>query len=165
MPMVKALRFSVINVLILAFWSTGAGSCIAAQIATDIEYSYIERPSDLPNDYNATSGTSLKFLSIKTNDGFLVQAALWQPEAKRADATTLIVMVPGSGGNYARNPASALSKGLSEKGFAALAINTRQHDDKRNTDNFFDISRDIDAAVQTAKALGYHSIVLQGHSI
>jgi pimeloyl-ACP methyl ester carboxylesterase len=50
-------------------------------------------------------------------------------------------------------------------GFAALAINTRQHDEKRNTDNFFESSRDIGAAVQTAKALGYHSIVLQGHSL
>ena len=163
--MLKALRLSVLNLLVLAFAGTGAGSCIAGQIATDIEYSYVERPSGLPNDYNATSGTSLKFLSIKTIDGFLVQAALWQPDAKMANATTLIVMVHGSGGNYARNPTSALSKGLSEKGFAALAINTRQHDEKRNTDNFFDISRDIDAAVQTAKALGYRSIVLQGHSI
>jgi pimeloyl-ACP methyl ester carboxylesterase len=163
--MLKALRFSVLNILFLAFWSTGTGSCIAAQIATDIEYSYVERPSDLPNDYDAANGTSLKFLLIKTTDGFLVQAALWQPDARRANQTTLIVMVHGSGGNYARNPSSTLSKSLSEKGFAALAINTRQHDDKRNTDNFFDVSRDIDAAVQTAKALGYHSIVLQGHSI
>ena len=31
--------------------------------------------------------------------------------------------------------------------------------------NFFEVSRDIDAAVQTAKALGYRSIVLQGHSL
>ena len=34
-----------------------------------------------------------------------------------------------------------------------------------NTDNFFDVRRDIEAAVATAKALGYGSIVLQGHSL
>jgi predicted alpha/beta-fold hydrolase len=90
---------------------------------------------------------------------------LWQPEAKPPAETTLIIMVHGSGGSYARAPNSTLSRSLSGNGFAALAINTRQHDDKRNTDNFFDISRDIDASVQTARALGYRSIVLQGHSL
>jgi pimeloyl-ACP methyl ester carboxylesterase len=34
-----------------------------------------------------------------------------------------------------------------------------------NTDNFFDVRRDIEAAVATVKALGYQSIVLQGHSL
>ena len=34
-----------------------------------------------------------------------------------------------------------------------------------NTDNFFDVCRDIEAAITTAKALGYKSIVLQGHSL
>jgi pimeloyl-ACP methyl ester carboxylesterase len=34
-----------------------------------------------------------------------------------------------------------------------------------NTDNFFDVRRDIEAAVATAKALGYRSIALQGHSL
>lgn len=42
---------------------------------------------------------------------------------------------------------------------------TRLHDEKRNTGNSLESSRDIDAAVQTVKVLGYHSIVLQGHSL
>jgi pimeloyl-ACP methyl ester carboxylesterase len=138
---------------------------IAAQLAAGIEYSYIERPASLPDDYGVVAGTSLKFLSIKAIDGNLVQAALWQPEAISPADATLVVIVHGSGGSYARAPNSLLSGDLSARGFAALAINTRQHDDKRNTDNFFETSRDIDAAVQTAKALGYHSIVLQGHSL
>ena len=163
--MLKALFSPILNVLVLVCLGLGTEPSVAAQIAAGIEYSYIERPGGLPDDYRAQTGTSLKFLSIKTIDGFGVQAALWQPDAKPSAATTLIVMVHGSGGNYARDPTSALSRSLSENGFAALAINTRQHDDKRNTDNFFETSRDIDAAVQTAKALGYHSIVLQGHSI
>jgi pimeloyl-ACP methyl ester carboxylesterase len=137
----------------------------AAQVAARIEYETVARPADLPNDFQPLPGTSLKFLSIKTIDGFVVKAALWQPEAKAPAETTLIIMVHGSGGSYTRAPNSTLSRSLSGNGFAALAINTRQHDDKRNTDNFFDISRDIDASVQTARALGYRSIVLQGHSL
>jgi pimeloyl-ACP methyl ester carboxylesterase len=163
--MLKALCSPMVNILVVACLGLGIEPGVADQIAAGIEYSEIERPGGLPNDYMAPAGTTLKFLSIKAIDGFAVQAALWKSDAKPPAATTLIVMVRGSGGSYAGSPTSALSRSLSEKGFAALAINTRQHDEKRNTDNFFEISRDIDAAVQTAKALGYHSIVLQGHSI
>ena len=163
--MLKVLCSSMVNILVVACLALGTAPSFAAQIAAGIEYSYIERPSGLPDDYTAPAGTSLRFLSIKTVDGIAVQAALWQPGAKPPGATTLIVMVHGSGGNFSRSPTSVLSRSLSEKGFAALAVNTRQHDDKRNTDNFFETSRDIDAGVQTARALGYRSIVLQGHSI
>jgi pimeloyl-ACP methyl ester carboxylesterase len=38
-------------------------------------------------------------------------------------------------------------------------------DEHVNTDNFFDVRRDIEAAVATVKALGYKSIVLYGHSL
>ena len=163
--MLKALFPPVVNVLLLACLGLGAGPSIGAELAAGIEYSYMERPGGLPDDYRAPAGTSLRYLSIKAIDGFVIQAALWQSDTKPPAETTLIVMVHGSGGNYARDPSSTLSRNLSVIGFAALAINTRQHDEKRNTDNFFESSRDIDAAVQTAKALGYHSIVLQGHSL
>ena len=151
-----------LTVLCLTFCLTPSN---AAQLAASIEYETIARPADVPGDLQPLPGASLRFLSIKAIDGFLVQAALWQPEAKAPAETTLIVMVHGSGGNYARAPNSTLGRSLSGNGFAALAINTRQHDDKRNTDNFLDTSRDIDAAVQSARALGYRSIVLQGHSL
>jgi pimeloyl-ACP methyl ester carboxylesterase len=151
-----------LTILCLAFGSTPSKT---AQLAASIEYENVARPADVPADLQPLPGASLKFLSIKAIDGFLVQAALWQPEAKPSAETTLIVMVHGSGGSFARAPNSTLGRSLSSNGFAALAINTRQHDDKRNTDNFLDSSRDIDAAVQTARALGYRSIVLQGHSL
>jgi pimeloyl-ACP methyl ester carboxylesterase len=104
-------------------------------------------------------------LSIKVIDGFKVQAALWQPETKPPAETTMIVEVHGSGGNLASLPLRALACGLSAKGYAALSISTRQHDEHVNTDNFFDVRRDIEAAVETARALGYRSIVLLGHSL
>ena len=152
-------------ICILGYLVGATGPTAAAQIAAGVEYSYVDRPSGLPEQYQAPDGISLKFLSIKAIDGFVVEAALWQPDTKPPAETTLIVMVHGSGGNYARDPNGPLSGSLSAKGFAALAINTRQHDEKRNTDNFFATSRDIDAAVQTARALGYHSLVLEGHSL
>jgi alpha-beta hydrolase superfamily lysophospholipase len=58
-----------------------------------------------------------------------------------------------------------VARALSPKGYAALTISTRGHDQHVNTDNFFDARKDIEAAVATAKALGYPSIVLQGHSL
>jgi pimeloyl-ACP methyl ester carboxylesterase len=104
-------------------------------------------------------------LSIKTIDGFKVEAALWHPEAKQPANTTMIVMVHGSGGSYQRAPESALARRIAAKEYAALAISTRQHDNNINTENFFDIRHDIDAAVQVARALGYKKLVLQGHSL
>src|SRR3981189_2310438 len=89
---------TITNALVLAFLAPGAGPTTAAQLAAGVEYSYVDRSGGLPDDYRAPTGTSLKFLSIKTIDGSPVQAALWQPDTKLAAHTTLIVMVHGSGG-------------------------------------------------------------------
>ena len=77
----------------------------------------------------------------------------------------MIVQVHGSGSNFAELPLRAVARALSPRGYAALSISTRQHDANVNTDNFFDVRKDIEAAVATAKALGYGTIVLEGHSL
>jgi pimeloyl-ACP methyl ester carboxylesterase len=136
-----------------------------AQIAASIEYETAPPPAGPLDDMQPLPGASLRFLSIKAIDGFKVQAALWQPEEKPPCDTAMIVQVHGSGGNLASLPLRALARGLSAMGYAALSISTRQHDEHVNTDNFFDVRRDIEATVVTAKALGYRSIVLQGHSL
>ena len=110
-------------------------------------------------------GASLRFLSIKAIDGFKIQAALWQPEGIPPTDITMIVQVHGSGGNLASLPLRVIARALSARGYAALSISTRQHDEHVNTDNFFDVRQDIEAAVVTAKALGFRSIILQGHSL
>ena len=145
----------------------GAG---AAQPAGSIEYEPVARPTGLPADFVAPAGASLagaslEFLAIKTLDGFRVNAALWRPGGRAAADTTLVIAVHGSGGNYAGNPVGFLGRGLVVKGYAVLGINTRQHDQRVNTDNFLDVRRDLEAAVHTARALGYRSLVLHGQSL
>jgi predicted alpha/beta-fold hydrolase len=117
-----------------------------AQIAASIEYETAPPPAGLPDDMKALPGVSLRFLSIKAIDGFKVQAALWQPENKPPADTAIIVGVHGSGGNLASLPIRVIARALSAKGYAALSISTRQHDEHVNTDNFFEVRRDIEAA-------------------
>jgi pimeloyl-ACP methyl ester carboxylesterase len=135
------------------------------RIAASIECETIPRPAGLPDDMQPLHGAWLQFLSIRALDGFKVEAALWQPENKPPSDTTMIVQVHGSGGNLASFPLRVTARALSAKGYAALSISTRQHDEHVNTDNFFDVRRDIEAAVATVKALGFKSIVLYGHSL
>src|SRR5215470_11777317 len=126
-----------------------------AHVAAGIAYEETPRPGGLPDDMQPLPGVGLRFLSISAIDGFRIAAALWQPLAKPAATTTLLVQVHGSGGNFASLQLRATARALSARGFAALSISTRQHDEHVNTENFFEVRRDIEAAVATAKALGY----------
>ena len=151
--------------LVAGFAGFAARPAVAAQVAASIEFDAAPRPGRLPDDMQALPGASLKFLSIKAIDGFKVDAALWQPDNVQPSRTTMIVQVHGSGSNFAELPPRAVARALSPRGYAALSISTRQHDANVNTDNFFDVRKDIEAAVATAKALGYGTIVLEGHSL
>lgn len=135
-----------------------------AQRAAAIEYDFIERPAGLPENFAAPAGVNLRFLAITTLDGSRVDAALWEPQ-QRDPAHTLVITVHGSGGSFAGPPNGFLSRGLAAKGYSVLGINTRQHGGGVNKDNFFDIRRDIEAAVYTGRALGYKALVLHGHSL
>jgi pimeloyl-ACP methyl ester carboxylesterase len=149
--------------LVLAGFPSPAMS--QTHVAASIAYEETPRPKGLPDDLQPLPDVSIRFLSINAIDGFKIAAALWQPRAKPAASTTLLVQVHGSGGNLASVQMRATARTLSAQGFAALSISTRQHDENVNTDNFFEIRRDIEAAIAVAKALGYGAIVLQGHSL
>ena len=60
-----------------------------AETAASIDYAFVERPANLSPDFEASGGTSLRFMAIKTIDGFGVDAALWQPTEKAVAKTTL----------------------------------------------------------------------------
>ncbi|HUQ74693.1 MAG TPA: alpha/beta fold hydrolase [Burkholderiales bacterium] len=126
--------------------------------AASIDYEFVSRPAAAAADYD---GSNLRFLAIKALDGARVDAALWQPPGAR----TLVISVHGSGETYHGNPNGPLAKGLADKGYAVLGINTRQSGPRVNTDNFMDVRRDIEAAFYVARALGHKGIVLHGHSL
>ena len=147
-------------VVIAAF----SGAQVRAETAASIDYAFVERPGQ-PQVFAPSAGVTLRFLAIKAIDGERVDAALWQPAGKAVADTSLIIAVPGSGGSFAKPPIGSISPPLAAKGYGVLAINTRQHDEHVNTDNFLDVRRDIESAVYTARALGYRNLVLFGHSL
>ena len=157
-------RIIFIAAALIAIAALPAPAASQPHVAAGIAFEETPRPEGLPDDMQPLPGVGLRFLSISAIDGFRIAAALWQPMAKPAE-TTLLVQVHGSGGNLASLQLRATARALSARGFAALSISTRQHDEHVNTDNFFEVRRDIEAAVATAKALGYGAVVLQGHSL
>lgn len=154
----------MLGLLALSIVTAGTGA-VAAERAAGIEYEFASRPAEVPADYDALAGSSLRFLSIKAIDGSGVDAALWQPAGRPAGAAPLVISVHGSGGSFHSNPNGFFTKGIAGKGYAVLGINTRQSGKRVNTDNFLEARRDIEAAVYTARALGYRTLVLHGHSL
>jgi hypothetical protein len=161
--MATSRTISLVAALVAAIFPALAMS--QTHVAARITYEETPRPQGLPDDLQPLPDVGLRFLSIKAIDGFKVAAALWQPRAKSAANTTLLVQVHGSGGDLASVQMRATARTLSAQGFAALSLSTRQHGEHVNTDNFFEIRRDIEAAIVTAKALGYGTIVLQGQCL
>ena len=120
-------------------------SAVAMERAASIEYETVERPANLQADFIAPSDASLKFLAIKAIDGSRVDAVISQPNSKTAASSTAVVSVHGSGGSYDSDPNGFLVRLLASKGYAVLAINTRQSGARVNTENFLDVRRDIEA--------------------
>ena len=142
-----------------------AGNAWSAERAAGIEYDIVSRPADTLPEYAAAPNAEVRFLAIKAIDGNRVGAALQQPRDKKPPDTTLIVDVHGSGDSFDKNPNVFLAPMLAAKGYAVLGINTRQSREKVNTDNFMSVRRDLEAAVYTARSLGYRKLVLLGHSL
>lgn len=130
-----------------------------------ISYRFTGRPVHIPDDIVAPAGVDLKFVLVTAIDGVTNAAALIQPRASVPRDTTIIVHVHGSGGNYYGLPHGRQVMPLALRGFAGLAINTRQHDDAVNTDSFMDVRNDLAAAIGVVRALGYRRIILHGQSL
>ena len=137
----------------------------AAERAAGIEYEFTDRPAGVPAEFVAGPGAGMRFVKITAMDGSRADAALVQPNATAPADSVLVLTVHGSGGSYHGEPNGFLARLLAAKGYAVLGINTRQSGPRVNTDNFVEIRRDLEAAVYTARALGYRAIVLHGHSL
>jgi pimeloyl-ACP methyl ester carboxylesterase len=142
-----------------------ASVSVGAERAAGIDYAFVERPAGVQADFVAPPHVRLRFLAISALDGVRVDAALAQPDSEVSARATVLVSVHGSGERYDAGVNGFLARALAARGYAVLAINTRQSGAQINTDNFFDVRRDLEAAVYTARALGYRSISLHGHSI
>jgi hypothetical protein len=59
-------RFLGLFVIIAAFGLVQA----RAERAAGIDYDFVDRPANLPADFQASDGTNLRFLAIKAIDGF-----------------------------------------------------------------------------------------------
>src|SRR5262249_42394718 len=129
----------VLPALALVIVAAFSVPAVSAEKAASIEYDFVERPAHLPPTFVPPASAELRFLAIRAIDGERVDAALWQPAEKAPAETTLIVGVHGSGGSFAGPPIGLVSPALVAKGYGVLAINTRQHDGRVNTDNFVEI--------------------------
>jgi pimeloyl-ACP methyl ester carboxylesterase len=159
------MRFlATLTAALVAAVLVSPGPAFAAQAAS-ITYEFTAKPAAVPPTFTAAPNARVRFLTITAIDGNHVESALWEPAGKSPATTTMVVAVHGSGADYIDDPMTFLGRGLSAKGYAMLAIDTRQHDEHINTDNFYDIRNDIQSAVFTARALGYKTIVLLGHSL
>lgn len=143
----------------------GARADASATTARAITYRKTERPVGLDESFGGDTKATPTFLALTTLDGNTVDAVLWEPPGDARPGATLVVSVHGSGNSYAGNPVVFLAPGLAEAGRPVLAVNTRQSGAAVNTDNFFDIENDIEAAFYTARDMGYDSIVLHGQSL
>jgi pimeloyl-ACP methyl ester carboxylesterase len=130
-----------------------------------ISYVSVSRPPAAADNFTAPDGASLQFYAITTIDAVTNDAAVVMPRGRQPQSTTMVIHVHGSGGNLYAVTGAQLAMQLVPHGYASMTINTRQHDDAINTDNFFDIRNDICAAVNVARSLGYRQIVLHGHSL
>lgn len=135
------------------------------RLAAGIAYTVVTRPDGLPSEFRGSSAVELRFLRLTALDSGLVPAALWQPIGRRPRETPLIIDVHGSARSFDAAPNGALERDLSTRGYAVLGINTRQSRERTNTDNFMEVRADIEAAVFTARAMGYRTLVLHGHSL
>jgi pimeloyl-ACP methyl ester carboxylesterase len=124
--------------------------------------------------YTPTKGELLQF---KTKDGLVLEGFLVRPK----NAKLCIIYVHGWGGNFYRELAVGLARGMSKRGIAIFSINTRGHDTvalitrmigrKRASFNggvelekFEDSALDIEGAIDGLKRLGFKKFVLCGHS-
>jgi hypothetical protein len=60
------------------------GTPLRAETAVTIDYSFVDRPAQLPATFAAPAGANLRFIALKAIDGEGIDGALWQPASKTA---------------------------------------------------------------------------------
>src|SRR5262245_12713651 len=76
-----------------------------------------------------------------------------------------VVLVHGYGSNFYSTPVAALARGLAERGFLALPVNTRDHDGGAKTSLFEENRWDVLAAADELARRGAAPLVIAGSSL
>jgi pimeloyl-ACP methyl ester carboxylesterase len=102
-------------------------------------------------------------LRLSTRDGTEAAGALFVPVGRPPRAG--VVVVHGYGGNFYSGVSGHLAPALADRGFAALAVNLRDHDAGSKTTQFEDGRWDVLAAVDELTRRGAESVAVVGHSL
>ncbi|MGD2029453.1 MAG: alpha/beta fold hydrolase [Desulfobacterales bacterium] len=111
----------------------------------------------------ATGNVGIEMVRLTTADGITLTGVLRRPHAARNNAG--VVMIHGYSGNFYSGIMAFLPEALSDRGFATLALNMRDHDRGPKKNRFEDNRYDIAVAVDEMARLGYNPIFLLGHSM
>jgi pimeloyl-ACP methyl ester carboxylesterase len=76
-----------------------------------------------------------------------------------------VVLVHGYGSNFYSEPVASLARGLAERGFLALAVNTRDHDGGPKTRPFEENRWDVQAAADELTRRGAAPLAIVGSSL
>lgn len=100
---------------------------------------------------------------LPTPDGKETAGALYLPPGRPPRGG--VVLVHGYGGNFYSGVPAHLAPALADRGFAALAVNLRDHDAGPKTTLFEEGRWDVQAAIDALDRRGAGPIVLAGHSL
>src|SRR6266568_3307987 len=110
-----------------------------------------------------TSPCSVEQVALRTADGILLDGVLYRPAAN--SRPTAILLVHGFGSNFYSGYFPLLGRTAAEQGYAALALNMRDHDTGPKVSDFADNQADIAAGLDCLRKLGYARFVLLGQSM
>jgi len=106
---------------------------------------------------------SMEFLRITTGDGAETAGLLYAPLGRAPRGG--VVLVHGYASNFYSGSTAHLSRGLAERGFMTIAINTRDHDGGPKTTLFEDNRWDEQAAVEELTRRGVAPLAVVGSSL
>src|SRR5438067_1863604 len=92
------------------------------------------------------SPVETRLVTVTTEDGAVLNGALYTPDAD-SRRTTAALVVHGNPGNFYGLVSTFLGQGLAAAGYQTLAINLRSHDHRYATSLFPDTAKDIRAGV------------------
>src|SRR6266849_3707110 len=109
------------------------------------------------------TGCLAEQVALRTADGMLLDGVLYQPAAN--PRPTAILLVHGFGSNFYSGYFPFFARAAAEQGYAALALNMRDHDTGPKVSDFVDTEADIAAGLTYLRKLGHSKLVLLGQSM